>query len=258
MRLKMSEEYEYDEETPEQEETDLRGEYVWDGSYLFGADMDVNDTGHEGYFLQIIANNLAELLIDLIKKIAAKVTTIPEEQQNDGQYEIDSNANDYIKELKDEQVNIEELEKILSICEEADPVLYSEFKKENNELFEGLEDPRKWGCKQGNIISREHNFELWGWNDGQAKNLLNMVYEIAQEDVVSPTTSLGIHDYQTGRNYSTTVGELEAKEKAQSIIPGAVKTQSNVHIPWDKSKLVGDSNNFVKFSDWIKLRESKT
>lgn len=32
------------------------------------------------------------------------------------------------------------------------------------------------------------------------------------------------HNYQTGRNYSTTVGELEAKEKAQSIIPEAVKT----------------------------------
>ena len=254
----MSEEYEHDEETPEQEETDLRGEYVWDGSYLFGADSEINDTGHEGYFLQIIANNLAEPLIGLIKKIAAKVTTIPEEQHNDGQSEINDKSDNYIEELKNEQINIEELENILSICEEADPVLYSEFKTENKELLDGLKDPRKWGCQQGNIISREHNFELWGWNDKQAKNLLNMVYEIAQEDVVSPTTSLGIHDYQTGRNYSTTVGELEAGEKAQSIIPGAVKTKSNVILPWDRSKLIGDSNNFVKFSDWMKLRESKT
>jgi len=254
----MSEEYDYDEETPEQEETNLRGEYVWDGSYLFGADSEISDTGHEGYFLQIIANNLAEPLIGLIENVAKKIATIPKEQHNGSQFEIASKANDYIEELKDEQINIEELKNILLICEEADPVLYSEFKKENNELFEGLKDPRKWGCQQGNIISRGHNFELWGWNDKQAKNLLDMVYEIAQEDVVSLTTSLAIHDYQTGRSYSTTVGELESKEKAQYIIPGAVKTRSHVHIPWDRSKLIGDSNNFVKFSDWMKLRESKT
>ena len=84
-----------------------------------------------------------------------------------------------------------------------------------------------------------------------------MVYEIANGDAVSPTTSLSISDYKTGRHYSTTVGELEAKEKPQNIIPGAVKTKSNIHIPWDRSMLQGDSNNYVKFKNWIKLRENK-
>jgi hypothetical protein len=53
------------------------------------------------------------------------------------------------------------------------------------------------------------------------------------------------------------VGELEAKEQAQNIIPGAVKTKSNIHIPWDRSMLQGDNNNYVKFKNWIKLRENK-
>ena len=59
----MSEEYEDDIE--EQEETDLRGEYVWDGSYLAGTDIDVNDIGHEGYFEQMILHNLKDDVINL-------------------------------------------------------------------------------------------------------------------------------------------------------------------------------------------------
>ena len=33
--------------------------------------------------------------------------------------------------------------------------------------------------------------------------------------------------------------------------------EQNVHIPWDRSKLVGDNNNFVKFKDWTRLRENR-
>jgi hypothetical protein len=253
----MSEEY---DDVPEQEETNLSGEYVWNGSYLTGADIDVNDTGHEGYFKQQIIGSLYDEVISIAKNIKQHLEKLPEDQLTDDQSEFLEYYDGNIKAIGDSD-NGYALDEFLSFLETLgtiDSHSYEEFGKSNKETLDGLSNPRKWGCKQGNIINRGHNFDLWGWNDEQAKNLLDMIYEIAQEDVVSPTTSLSIHDYETGRNYSTTVGELEAKEKAQNVVPGAVKTQSNVHIPWDKSKLIGDNNNFIKFKNWIKLRENKS
>lgn len=264
----MSEEYDDDDdddEIPEQEETNLRGEYVWDGSYLSSANIDVNDTGHEGFFLQQIASNLAEPLIELIEKNIKKIATIPEEELSNSQSEINDNSDNYISKLEKEEINVEELKNIIDICEESDPSLFLEFKNKNKELLDGIKDPRKWGCKQGNIISRNHSFELWGWDSSKASNLLDMVYEIAQEDVVSPTTSLDIHDYNTGKSFVTTVGELEAGEKLHNVADTSIIKTKNIYIDptwqkgvpaWRNPNYFGDNNNFVKFKDWMKLREN--
>jgi hypothetical protein len=248
------------EDIEEQEETDLRGEYVWDGSHLTSADIDVDDSGgHEGHFLQQIVSNLYDDAISLAQDIKQHLETLPETQLTDDQAEFLEYCDRNIEKIgsNDHGYDPDEFLSFLGDLETVDPSSYNEFKTTNAETIEGFKNARLWGCKQGNIISRDHNFEVWGWDEDKAKNLLSMVYEIANEDVISPTTSLSISDYKTGRHYSTTVGELEAKEKAQNIVPGAVKTKSNIHIPWDRSMLQGDSNNFPKFKNWMKLRENK-
>jgi len=255
----MSEE-DYEDDVQEQEETDLRGEYVWDGSHLKSADIDVDDSGgHEGHFLQQIVSNLHDDAISLAQDIKEHLETLPEDQLTDDQAEFLEYSDKKIRDIgnNDYGYDPDEFLSFLGYLETVDPSSYNEFKTKNADTIDGFKDPRRWGCKQGNIISRDHSFELWGWDENQAKDLLSMVYEIANGDTVSPTTSLSISDYKTGRHYSTTVGELEAKEQAQNIIPGAVKTKSNIHIPWDRSMLQGDSNNFPKFKNWMKLRENK-
>ena len=38
----------------------LRGEYIWDGSYLTGADTETDDMGHEVYIISNIAGTYGE------------------------------------------------------------------------------------------------------------------------------------------------------------------------------------------------------
>ncbi len=256
----MSEEYEDDIE--EQEETELRGEYVWDGNHLTSTDTNVNDTGHEGFILNEIVGTLYDDAISIAENIKKHLETLPEDQLTDDQANFLDYFEKYIDDIGDSDYGYDsdEFLRFLGELKTLDPHSYNEFEKENANTIVGFENPLKWSCQQGNILSRNHNFELWGWDRNQEKNLLEMVYQIANEDTVSPTTTLYIHDYavgEKGKQYITTVGELEANEKAQNVVPGAVKTQSNVHIPWDRSKLVGDNNNFVKFKDWMRLRENR-
>jgi hypothetical protein len=256
-------EEDYEDDVQEQEETDLRGEYVWNGHQLTSADSNVDDSGgHEAYFLNEIVGTLYDDAISLAQDIKQHLETLPETQLTDDQAEFLENFGKKIRDIgnSDHGYDSDNFLSFLGDLETVDPSSYNEFKTTNAETIKGFKNATLWGCKKGNIISRGHNFELWGWNRKQEKNLLEMVYKIANEDTVSPTTSLHIHDYSIGDNgkqYITTVGELESNEKPQNIVPGAVKTKSNIHIPWDRSMLQGDSNNFPKFKNWMKLREGR-
>ena len=244
----------------ELEPTNIRGEYVWDGSYLSGADIDVNDRGHEGHFEQEIIGNIKDDLVEWAEETIEKLESLPEEQLTDDQeYALQSIPKD-IKNLNmyDGEVNPEDFHDLLGKLQDADPNGYQGFITKNKEYLEGLKDPRKWGVKQGNIISRGNNFEVWGWNDAIKKKLIDMLYEIEHsEEEITPPTEINIYDYATNKNYDFTFEELQGGESGANIVPGAAKTASNVHIPWNRSMLQGDGVIYKTFGNWVQLREGK-
>jgi len=243
----------------ELEPTNIRGEYIWDGNYLSGADIDVNDMGHEGHFEQQIVGAIKDDLIDLANESLEKISSISKEELNDDQANALKSIPKIIKNLNHQEDHIDpyEIHSLLDELENIDPSSYAKFMMSNKNYLEGLKDPRKWGVEQGNIISRGNNFEVWGWNDSVKKNLLNMLYEIENsESEITPSTEINIHDYASGKNYDFTFEELQSGESGANVVPGAASTKSNVHIPWNRSMLQGDSTNYKTFGNWVKLRES--
>lgn len=248
------------EDIEEQEETRLHGEYVWNGRQLTSADSNVDDSGgHQGYFLQQIIGELYEDTIELAKNVKEHLETLPEDQLTADQEDFLEKFNINVKDIgnNDHGFNPDEFQSFLGQLETVDPSSYNNFKEDKAEIIEGFKNPVLWGCKQGNIVVRQNSFELCGWEQSKAKDILKIVDEIVGRDTASPTTSLDIYDHNVDKIYHTTVGELQSGEKPQNIIPSALKTKSNIHIPWDRSMLQGDSNNFTKFKNWIKLRENR-
>lgn len=245
----------------ELEPTNIRGEYVWDGSYLSGADIDVNDRGHEGHFEQEIASIIKDDIIDLANESLEKIKELPEDKLTDDQSYALESIPEMIKKLKsnEDYIDVYEMQNLLDELKNIDPPIYTKFRMSHKNYLEGLKDPRRWGVEQGNIISRHNNFEVWGWNDDVKKNLLSMIFAIEEsEEEITPTTEINVHDYASGRTYDFTFDELQSGESGANVVPGAAKTQSNVHIPWNRSMLQGDSTNYKTFGSWIKLRESKS
>ena len=234
--------------------TELRGEYIWDGSYLSGADINIDDIGHEGHFEQQILSDLSPNLIELAEEIEEQLKKIPENNLTDDQIEFLEHVNNYIKNLQlaYEGINPENFYDLARLVDYAEPQSYKLFQMKNKELFDGLKDPRRWGVRQGFIISRDESFEVWGWNENKLKSLLNMIYEINED--VDPQTEIDVYDYATNKNWNYTVAELEAGESGSQITPGAATSKSNLHIPWTRQDLVGD--HFIpQFKNWLKIQE---
>lgn len=235
--------------------TELRGEYIWDGHYLSDADIDIGDIGHEGHFEQQILSELAPHLIELAEEIQQQLGKTQEENLTDDQVEFLEYVNKYIKILQSayEGIDPDDFSSLARLVNDAEPQSYQMFQMKNKELFDGLKDPRRWGVKQGYIISRDQSFEVWGWNQDKLKSLLNMIYEINEN--VDPETEIDVYDYAANKHWDFTVAQLEARESGGQIT--AASSKSAVHIPWTRKDLVGD--HFIpQFKKWLKIHEGST
>jgi hypothetical protein len=244
----------------ELEPTNIRGEYIWDGSYLSGADIDTNDMGHEGHFEQQIIGTMKDGLIEIAQEELEKIENLPEDELTEDQADALETIPEYIEKLEnnyDGYIDASDFHILLRQIKDLNINDYNNFITKNKQYMDGLNDPRKWGVKQGNIISRGNNFEVWGWNDSVKKNLIDMIYEIENsESEITPPTEINIYDYATNKHYDFTFEELQGGESGANVIPGAATSKSNVHIPWNRSMLQGDSTNYKTFGNWVKLRES--
>ena len=129
-------EEDYENDAQEQEETDLRGEYVWDGSHLTSADIDVDDSGgHEGHFLQQIVGDLYDNAISLAQDIKQHLETLPEDQLTDDQSEFLEYCDRNIKKIgnNDYGYNPDEFLSFLGDLETVDPSSYNKFKTTNKQ-----------------------------------------------------------------------------------------------------------------------------
>ena len=134
----MSEEYEDDIE--EQEETHLRGEYVWDGKLLTSVDSNVNDTGHAGYFNQIILSNLKDDAIELGEQNLEWLRSLPEKTLTDDQSESLNELPKLIKKLErnEEHIDFNDIQSILYEIEIINPKEHQEFMESKQDLFQEI------------------------------------------------------------------------------------------------------------------------
>lgn len=248
----------------------LKGEYIYDGYQIIGADININDVGHIGYIQQQISGMYAEELVDIANEIIEKLE--------------DSEELEELEELKDNKDQVEK-----NIYEDHDPdkvfSLYDSIKKispqsvSNPKLTEAMKalendgDAREYGCKHLDyIIIRNENFEVWELNSHTAKKIVNAAYEIVNHENINqlPKQKIVVTSFKTGKDREYTIGDLE--QGNLFVTPTMPTTKANVFIPSLKPKkynaqtrpaglsptqyhqAISTSENF-SFKEWFKKEE---
>ena len=225
----------------------LRGEYIWDGSYLQGADSNIDDAGHEGVIIQKIAGMYAEDFLHVLENYRNKFAPVdsdeyvaPDEEEllKDPAYQrLDAVGYD-IHQLDSIVSNLESWESgmggdpedvhtAFEMLHAIEPENYSDSK-----LIEGMKvlhggDARLYGVKNfGDIIIRDNSFEVWGWNKAIARSVLSAVYGIIGENLENDPEEydqeIDIYDYKTKKSYTMTIRELEQNPMQFSSVPPSV------------------------------------
>lgn len=188
----------------------LRGEYTYDGSYLKGTNVDVDDSGHEGTAIECLAGSIKDDFLSLYDDCGL---------ENYNRYRKDFN--------NDEYVNVDSLCSLISELEdflnETDDV---NLKNEINQLFTrdkkviqavcGSADPLALAAElHGLVFIRDGRFDLYGWGLDKVKEVVNLANEIiesnsVEDDLSSEDIEIGVYDYKTGKGYNYTLAELKS------------------------------------------------
>lgn len=215
----------------------LRGEYIWDGSYLQGANTDIDDTGHAGAIMQKIAGNYAEDFMRALKEYHNTFSSMDQEQiETDPNYQKVEQAGydldqmeTLIRELNnwDMGVNPDDVHSAFEILHALEPENYNKL-----ELIEAMQvlnggDARLYGVKHfGDIIIRDNSFEVWGWSKKTAKSILSAIYDMIgyemETDPEEYNQEIDIYDYKTEKSYTMTIKELEQNPMQLSAVPPSV------------------------------------
>jgi len=210
----------------------LRGEYIYDGSYLIGADGDISDMGHEAHIMQAICGTYAEELVDIAKNLIEK-SEISEELVQ----ELEVNKKKVERDIRQEGYDPDNVYSLWNNIKDINYKLVS-----NPKLTEAMQalhgDSRKYGCKYlGYIIIRQNNFEVWEFNQETAKKIVNAAYDIAQDmDVMDilderelKEQEIEVFSYKTNQSRSYTLGELEEGQILKTAT--APTTKASMYIP---------------------------
>lgn len=210
----------------------LRGEYIYDGSYLIGADGDISDMGHEAHIMQAICGTYAEELVDIAENLIEK-SEISEELIQ----ELEVNKKKVERDIRQEGYDPDNVYSLWNNIKDINYKLVS-----NPKLTEAMQalhgDSRKYGCKYlGYIIIRQNNFEVWEFNQETAKKIVNASYDIAQDmDVMDilderelKEQEIEVFSYKTNQSRSYTLGELEEGQILKTAT--APTTKASMYIP---------------------------
>lgn len=241
----------------------LRGEYIWDGSYLIGADTETDDMGHEAYIMSQIAGTYGEDFTNALEEEHDRLSQLNDQQlpvdpiykklQQEG-YDIDDVENlvDKLKRYGIEHIDPELIHDAYQMLKAMHPEQYStpEIIDAMNVLKGG--DARYYGVKNyGYTIIRDDNFEVYGWNEKAAKSILNAIYEIAGEELNDPNSEvwdeeITIHDYQNDKSYTMTIRELEEKPFKLAATPAALVQSKKHGMQYINPIASGGSQNWQK------------
>jgi hypothetical protein len=210
----------------------LRGEYIYDGSYLIGADGDISDMGHEAHIMQAICGTYAEELVDIAENLIEK-SEISEELIQ----ELEVNKKKVERDIRQEGYDPDNVYSLWNNIKDINYKLVS-----NPKLTEAMQalhgDSRKYGCKYlGYIIIRQNNFEVWEFNQETAKKIVNAAYDIAQDmDVMDilderelKEQEIEVFSYKTNQSRSYILGELEEGQILKTAT--APTTKASMYIP---------------------------
>jgi hypothetical protein len=241
----------------------LRGEYIWDGSYLIGADTEVDDMGHEAYIMSHISGTYGEDMTNALEEEHDRLSQLNNQQllvdpiykklQQEG-YDIDDVANlvDKLNRYGIEHTDPELIYDAYQMLKTMHPEQYStpEITGAMNVLKGG--DARYYGVKNyGYTIIRDDNFEVYGWNEKAAKSILNAIYEMAGEELNDPNSEvwdeeITIHDYQNNKSYTMTVRELEENPFKLAATPAALLQSKKHGMQYINPIAAGGSQNWQK------------
>ena len=241
----------------------LRGEYIWDGSYLIGADTEVDDMGHEAYIMSQISGTYGEDMTNALEEEHDRLSQLNDQQltvdpiykklQQEGQ-DIDDVANlvDKLNRYGIEHTDPELIYDAYQMLKTIHPEQYStpEITDAMNVLKGG--DARYYGVKNyGYTIIRDDNFEVYGWNEKAAKSILNAIYEMAGEELNDPNSEvwdeeITIHDYQNNKSYTMTVRELEENPFKLAATPAALVQSKKHGMQYINPIAAGSSQNWQK------------
>ena len=256
----------------------LRGEYIWDGSYLTGADTETDDMGHEAYIISNIAGGYGEDFANALEEEYERLSELSEEQLpvdpiykklTQQGYDIDE-LGDLIEKIKRygmESPIPEYVYDAYLMLKAMHPEDYSDPKltEAMNVLNGG--DARYYGVKNyGYTIVRDNNFETWGWDENIAKSILSAIYEMAGEELNDPNSEvwdeeITVHDYKGDKPYTMTVKELEENPFKISAAPAAVVQSKKHGMQYINPLAAGGSKNWQQqytsesFSNYLKKRD---
>lgn len=257
----------------------LHGEYIWDGNYLHGADVDVDDAGHEGVIKEKIVGTYAEDILEAIKNLYEKFTTMPKKDlKKDPNYIRMKNSSftledldEVIDYLKDWEYGIDpdELFHAFVMLRVMDPENYN-----SPELLEAMQvledkiDARFYGAKHyGDVIIRDSSFEVYGWNAKIARNVLSAIYDLIghelETDPKEYDQEIDIYDYKTKKSYTMTIRELEQNPMQLSTVPpSVVQTKKGAMSILDPRSRGGSQNwqsvyTSESFASYLQKRDPK-
>lgn len=238
----------------------LRGEYIYDGHTLIGADGDVGDMGHEAHIMQTICVTYAEQLVQIAEDSIDKSKISKELLQ-----ELEESKMKVKKDIRSDDYDSFDVFNLYSYIQKINPQLVS-----NEKLKEGMwalrgGDARKYGCKYlGYIIIRQNNFEVWELNQETVKKIVNASHEIAQDymDILDEKDieeqEVEVYSYKTNQSRNYTLGELEQGQILKTAT--APTTKASMYIPppsvtkklspTQRHQLLYTSESF-SFKEWL-------
>lgn len=258
----------------------LRGEYIWDGTYLMGADTDVDDMGHETRILESISHEYGENLLEELQEILSQLNSIPDDQLesnplfrkiDDATIEIDeieSIVNKLQRSIYSEILDSTEIATAFDIVKTVYPESYSDprdqdaIKALNRDL-----DPRIFGMKYYDyVLIRNNNFDVWGWNQSRAKSIMSAIHELVGEELGDPKSELWdktitVNDFSVPKSkpYVMTIRELD--ENPLIISKAPVVTSKDERTPYIDPTTRGSTQSWQQrytsesFSNFLKHRD---
>ena len=260
----------------------LRGEYIWDGTHLMGADTDTDDFGHESYILQNICYEYGEDLLDKLQEIQTELGELTEDQLKINQifsklhaanYDLDDVAS-YISILenyiREDAFDPDDLARAFDIVATAFPQEYGTGKaKEALDGLKGNLDPRIFGMKYNDyVLIRNNNFDVWGWNQKRANSIMSAIHDLIGHELEDPKSELWdetitVNDFSVSESkpYEMTIRELD--ENPVTISKAPVVTSKDERTPYLDPRSRGSSQAWGQrytsegFIGYIKRRDFK-
>lgn len=259
--------------------SEIRGEYwIINGNVEF-ADGDSGDKNHEMIAYEHLANSYVDVIYNYAKSIGVQVPSL-------SSIEYSENVGESVRDL------LSTIQKTL--FSEKDPknpnlplfknnyAIFEKIKEETNIEEEALKilvqgiyfgaflDPRVYVMKkEGWIVLRNNNVELYGYNDSKRKEIVDGVEQVLDEEGIEASDEeieINIFDHKTKRSWDSNLSDLKSGGIRAVTLPNTTYNRP-ILTPVDRSKIssktmdirtrnmLQTSESNLNFREWLIRRE---